>query len=162
MFEKAATVRDQIKAIETVIRKQEVMGIPLEEADIFYFIGKKVYLIVIRGHTIIGKEELKLHSEEFEEGNEVFILTSYYTDNYIPEKIVLNKPVEDLENFRQWLLKSKNKEVEIEFNIPQTIENFIKRNIKVDDLDSLKESFEKTFGFSLPSRIECFDISHLQ
>lgn len=162
MFEKAATVRDQIKAIETVIRKQEVMGIPLEEADIFYFIGKKVYLIVIRGHTIIGKEELKLYSEEFEEGNEVFILTSYYTHNYIPEKIVLNKPVEDLENFRQWLLKSKNKEVEIEFNIPQTVENFIKRNINVDDLDSLKESFEKTFGFSLPNRIECFDISHLQ
>lgn len=162
MFEKAAVVRDQIKAIETLIKKQEVMGLPIEEADIFYFVEKKVYLIVIRGHTIIGKDELKITNEEFEEGNEALILMSYYNNNYIPPQIILNKKIQDVENFKLWLIKSKNKEVEIDFNLPNQVENFIKRNITYEDLDSLKRTFEKTFGFSLPYRIECFDISHIQ
>jgi excinuclease ABC subunit C len=162
MFEKAAITRDQIKAIETVIKKQDILGIPIQEADLFYFVGKKIYLIIIRGHTIIGKEELRLSNEEFEEGNEILILTSYYTDNYIPSRIILNKKIEDIQNFKQWLLKSKGKDVQIDFNLPSGIESFIKRNITIPDLESLKEVFEKTFGFSLPNRIECFDISHLQ
>ncbi len=162
MFEKAAITRDQIKAIETVIKKQDILGIPIQEADLFYFVGKKIYLIIIRGHTIIGKEELRLSNEEFEEGNEILILTSYYTDNYIPSRIILNKKIEEIQNFKQWLLKSKGKDVQIDFNLPSGIESFIKRNITIPDLESLKEVFEKTFGFSLPNRIECFDISHLQ
>ncbi|MGB9766569.1 MAG: excinuclease ABC subunit UvrC [Sulfurihydrogenibium sp.] len=162
MFEKAAVVRDQIKAIETVIKKQEILGIPVEEADVFFFSGRKVYLIVIRGSTIIGKEELRISNEEFEEGNEILILTSYYNNNYIPERIILSKEIEDLENFKQWLLKSKGKDVIIDFKLLPQVENFIKRNITFTDLDSLKYQFEKTFGFKLPNRIECFDISHLQ
>jgi len=162
MFEKAAVIRDQIKAIETVIRKQEVLGIPIQEADVFYFIDKRVFLIVVRGHTIIGKEELRISNQDFEEGSEVFVLTSYYENNYIPEKIILNKKVQDIDNLKQWLYQSKGKKVEIDFAILPQIKNFIDRNINIADLETLKEVFEKTFNFPLPRRIECFDISHLQ
>jgi excinuclease ABC subunit C len=162
MFEKAAVIRDQIKAIEMTIKKQEVIGVGVEEADIFYFSSGRVYLIIVRGNRIVGKDELKVQNEEFEEGNEIAIITDYYSkDTYIPKTIITNKDLEDLENLKQWLLKAKNKEVEILTSLPEQVEGFIKRNINIENIENLKSEFEKVFGFSLPNRVECFDISHL-
>jgi excinuclease ABC subunit C len=162
MFEKAAVIRDQIKAIEMTIKKQEVIGVGVEEADIFYFLRNRVYLIIVRGSRIVGKDELKVQNEEFEEGNEIAIITDYYSkDTYIPKTIITNKDLEDLENLKQWLLKGKNKEVEILTSLPEQVEGFIKRNINIENIENLKSEFERVFGFSLPNRVECFDISHL-
>jgi excinuclease ABC subunit C len=162
MFEKAAVIRDQIKAIEMTIKKQEVIGVGVEEADIFYFLRNRVYLIIVRGNRIVGKDELKVQNEEFEEGNETAIITDYYSkDTYIPKTIITNKDLEDLENLKQWLLKAKNKEVEILTSLPEQVEGFIKRNINIENIENLKLEFERVFGFSLPNRVECFDISHL-
>jgi excinuclease ABC subunit C len=162
MFEKAAVIRDQIKAIEMTIKKQEVIGVGVEEADIFYFLRNRVYLIIVRGNRIVGKDELKVQNEEFEEGNEIAIITDYYSkDTYIPKAIITNKNLEDLENLKQWLLKAKNKEVEILTSLPEQVEGFIKRNINIENIENLKSEFERVFGFSLPNRVECFDISHL-
>ncbi|WP_299237925.1 excinuclease ABC subunit UvrC [Sulfurihydrogenibium sp.] len=162
MFEKAAVIRDQIKAIEMTIKKQEVIGVGVEEADIFYFLRNRVYLIIVRGNRIVGKDELKVQNEEFEEGNEIAIITDYYSkDTYIPKTIITNKDLEDLENLKQWLLKGKNKEVEILTSLPEQVEGFIKRNINIENIENLKSEFEKVFGFGLPNRVECFDISHL-
>ncbi|MBX0310910.1 MAG: excinuclease ABC subunit UvrC [Sulfurihydrogenibium sp.] len=162
MFEKAAVIRDQIKAIEMTIKKQEVIGVGVEEADIFYFLRNRVYLIIVRGNRIVGKDELKVQNEEFEEDNEIAIITDYYSkDTYIPKTIITNKDLEDLENLKQWLLKAKNKEVEILTSLPEQVEGFIKRNINIENIENLKSEFERVFGFSLPNRVECFDISHL-
>ncbi|EEP60988.1 excinuclease ABC subunit UvrC [Sulfurihydrogenibium yellowstonense] len=162
MFEKAAVIRDQIKAIEMTIKKQEVIGVGVEEADIFYFSSGRAYLIIVRGNRIVGKDELKVQNEEFEEGNEIAIITDYYSkDTYIPKTIITNKDLEDLENLKQWLLKAKNKEVEILTSLPEQVEGFIKRNINIENVENLKSEFERVFGFSLPNRVECFDISHL-
>lgn len=162
MFEKAAVIRDQIKAIEMTIKKQEVIGVGVEEADIFYFLRNRVYLIIVRGNRIVGKDELKVQNEEFEEGNEIAIITDYYSkDTYIPKTIITNKDLEDLENLKQWLLKAKNKEVEILTSLPEQVEGFIKRNINIENIENLRSEFERVFGFGLPNRVECFDISHL-
>jgi len=162
MFEKAAVIRDQIKAIEMTIKKQEVIGVGVEEADIFYFLRNRVYLIIVRGNRIVGKDELKVQNEEFEEGNEIAITTDYYSkDTYIPKTIITNKDLEDLENLKQWLLKAKNKELKILTSLPEQVEGFIKRNINIENIENLESEFEKVFGFSLPNRVECFDISHL-
>jgi excinuclease ABC subunit C len=162
MFEKAAVIRDQIKAIEMTIKKQEVIGVGIEEADIFYFLRNRVYLIIVRGNRIVGKDELKVQNEEFEEGNEIAIIADYCNKGtYIPKTIVTNKDLEDLENLKQWLLKAKNKEVEILTSLPEQVEGFIKRNINIENIENLKSEFEKVFGFSFPNRVECFDISHL-
>jgi excinuclease ABC subunit C len=162
MFEKAAVIRDKIKAIEIAIKKQEIIGVGVEEADIFYFLSGRAYLIIVRGNRIVGKDELKVQNEEFEEGNEIAIITYYYSkDIYIPKTIITNKDLEDLENLKQWLLKAKNKGVEILTSLPEQVEGFIKRNMNIENIENLKSEFEKVFGFSLPNRVECFDISHL-
>lgn len=161
IFEKASIIRDQIKALETVVKKQEVTGLNTEEADVFYITPTDIYLIIIRANTIIGKERLNV-SNDIEEETTINILIEYYDKgNYIPKNIIINKSLKDQELFTKWLENSKKKEVSLSNILPQPIKNFIDRNIPMIDVSDITMNFEMVFGFPLPKRIECFDISHL-
>ncbi len=163
MFEKAAIVRDQIKAMENLVQKQEVVGLPFEEGDIFFFLNEEVFFVIVRGYRIVGKEFLKVEGNVKNQFSE--IISSYYAKgNYIPEKIFSNKPIPEKEFLKQWLSQKKNKEVFIEESIPEKILSFIERNINIHmpDISYLAKYFQDIFGFPLPERIEGFDISTLQ
>jgi len=84
----------------------------------------------------------------------------YQKGNYIPSKILLNREISDLENLKKWLSKFKN--VEVEVGLPIEVENFVKRNISYVDVSVIENEFKNVFGFTLPKRIEGFDISTLQ
>ncbi len=165
MFEKAAVVRDQIKALENILQKQGIVGLPVEEADIFFFKEKDVYLIVVRGYRIAGKENLKLYSSDFIGEYQKDIITGYYMKgNYIPEKIFTNANIKEKQFLEKWLSKRKGGDVKVDKEIPQQILDFINRNISFEgeDLKEVSSVFKKVFGFELPERIEGFDISTLQ
>ncbi len=163
MFEKAAILRDQITAMENLIQKQEVLGLPYEEADIFYFTGKKVLLIVVRGFRIVGKNFLDFKEYGISDSFVGDVLTEYYgKGNYIPDMVILNEKLEDTDNLLRWLSKKKGKDVKIGFEILDEIKNFIGRNYSFADISDLKKAFKEMFGFDMPKRIEGFDISTLQ
>ncbi|WP_457623804.1 excinuclease ABC subunit UvrC [Persephonella sp.] len=160
-FEKAAVIRDQIVAMENLVKKQEVLGLPVDEADIFYFFDREIYLIIIRGSRIVGKEILEL-KERGIDNLEISVISNYYIKgNYIPDKILVNREITERENLIRWLSDKKKKEVTLSYKIPEKIENFIKRNISGIGLEETRKLFEKIFGFKLPYRIEGFDISTL-
>ena len=164
MFEKAAVVRDQIKAMENLIQKQEVTGLSFEEADIFYIYGNEMLLVIVRGFRIVGKENLKIEYAESLESSLTSIIADYYSKgNYIPEKVFVNKKLSEKDFLTGWLSK-KRENITIEETIPKEILSFIQRNVSTlsIDLSELSSYFEKTFGFKLPERIEGFDISTLQ
>ena len=162
MFEKAAVVKDQIIALENLIKKQEIVGLPVEDADIFYFFQNNVLLIVVRGFRIVGKQELQLKGE-LSDNFELNIIREYYSrGNFIPDEIIVNKDIKELENLKKWLSEIKKSEIKISSDIPVEITNFVKRNISYVDLKETENLFKKIFGFELPNRIEGFDISTLQ
>ena len=160
MFEKASIVRDQIIALENLIKKQEVIGLPIEEADVFYITSTAIYLIIVRGYRILGKDEIKIDGNLNENETPLVIMNYYQKGNYIPKQILLNKEIPEIENLQKWL--SKFKKVEIGIGLIKEIENFIKRNISDIDLSIISKEFKSIFGFDLPNRIEGFDISTLQ
>ncbi len=162
MFEKAAVVRDQIKAMENLIQKQEVAGFPFNEGDVFFFHNNGVFLVVIRRHSIVGKEELKLIGDYNKNEIQEIIAGYYMRGNYIPEKIFLNRQIQDKKFLEKWLSKKKGKNVILKEKIPEKIEDFVKRNISFENLSILEKVFKDVFGFPLPERIEGFDISTLQ
>jgi len=163
LFEKAAVVRDQITAMENLIQKQEVMGLPFEEADIFYFSQNKVLLIVVRGFRIVGKNLLQFKQIGIDSSFQDGVITQYYgRDNYIPEVVMTNIHLTEEENISKWLETKKNSPVEISYHIPDGIKSFINRNFHITDMTALKVQFKTVFGFELPERIEGFDISTLQ
>ncbi len=160
-FEKAAVVRDQILAMENLISKQEVLGIPVDEADIFYFSETEVYLIIIRGKRIVGKENLEL-KEEGLENFEISLISNYYSKgNFIPEKVISSRYFSDYQNLKRWLSEKKGSDVKLLFEIPDQIKAFIERNMGSIDLSEMEKIFKSVFGFELPERIEGFDISTL-
>ncbi len=162
MFEKASVVKDQIVALENLIRKQEILGLSIEEADIFYFFQNQVLLIVVRGNRIIGKDELKLKGE-ISDNLESTIISEYYSKgNYIPDKILSNKRIKDEVSLQKWLSDIRKAQIRISYEIPDEIINFIKRNISFIDLTEVEKLFREVFDFNLPNRIEGFDISTLQ
>ncbi len=163
MFEKAAILRDQITAMENLVQKQEVLGLPYEEADIFYFSGKKVLLIVVRGFRIVGKNFLDFKEYGLSDSFVDDVLTEYYgKGNYIPDIIIVNKKIGDTDNLIKWLSGKKGKDIRISFEIIQEIRNFIDRNYNFTEMSELKRIFKDTFEFDMPHRIEGFDISTLQ
>lgn len=159
MFEKAATVRDQIKALETVIKKQDIVGLDVDEADVFFITDMDIYLIVIRGFMVVGKERLNIHGKPDNTIN--FLIEYYERGGFIPKIIIINKKLDDEELFIRWLKEFKSKDVSLSHNIPVKLKDFIQRNIPVIDLTEIHQAFKSVFGFELPERIECFDISHL-
>ena len=164
LFEKAAVVRDQISALENLIKKQKVVGIPEKEADVFYINYPDVYITIIRANRIIGMDKLKVSNIEDEE-NIVSLIISYYKQgNFIPEKVIINKQLEDIENLKKWLSNVAKKEIKVETQIIPEVKEFTKQNIKHSsiDLKALDKEFKKVFNFRLPDRIEGFDISTLQ
>ncbi|EDP74067.1 GIY-YIG nuclease family protein, partial [Hydrogenivirga sp. 128-5-R1-1] len=135
LFEKAAVVRDQISALENLIKKQKVVGIPEKEADIFYINYPDIYITVIRTNRIIGMDKLKVSNIEDEE-NIVSLIISYYKQgNFIPGKVVINKQLEDIENLQKWLSNVAGKEIKVETQIIPEVEAFIKQNIKHSSID---------------------------
>jgi excinuclease ABC subunit C len=164
LFEKAAVVRDQITALENLIKKQKVIGISEKEADVFYISFSEIYLTVVRANRIIGIDKLKVSNVEDEE-NIISVIMSYYKQgNFLPQKIIINKKIEDLEHLQKWVKEHYKKDIKIETEISSEIRDFIERNVKHSkiDLKGLKEAFENIFNFKLPQRIEGFDISTLQ
>lgn len=160
MFEKAALIRDQIRSLEALVKKQEIIGVDIQEADIFFITDTDIYIIIIRGYMILGKEKLTISDRL--SGQIINILIGYYDKgNYIPSNVILNKRLEDEDYFLRWLREYKKREVNLSHCIPSKVESFIQRNLSSIDIDKLSTIFRDTFGFNLPERIECFDISHI-
>ena len=161
MFEKASVVRDQIVALENLVRKQEVIGLPVKEADVFFFTGDKLLLVIVRGNRIVGIDELKTDKLVDEASVVPLILNYYKQGNFIPQSIIVNQNFQDLPHLEKYL--SAHRKVKISTDVPREVRRFIDRNVgKTVNLSVLKETFKNVFGFELPYRIEGFDISTLQ
>ncbi|WP_457638665.1 excinuclease ABC subunit UvrC [Persephonella sp.] len=163
LFEKAAVVRDQITAMENLIQKQEVLGLPFEEADLFYISGGNILLVIVRGHRIVGKKLLEIKGDSLNGLSIDSVVVDYYrSGNYIPVRVITNVPLNEKENILKWLENKRKSTVEISFELPEEIKSFIERNFHFTDVSVLEEEFKRVLGIHLPERIEGFDISTLQ
>jgi len=155
LFEKCAHIRDQINALENITRGQTVSGLPYQEADFIYSIGRRIGLFLIRSGKLISKE---IYDLEREEDIEEFLL-GYYYSNYIPRTIIVNfKIPRDIE---KWLYDRSGGRVCITNDIHPDLMSLAEENVKDNlALDLLEREFEEKLGISLPGIIEGFDISH--
>ncbi|RLJ70188.1 excinuclease ABC subunit C [Hydrogenivirga caldilitoris] len=155
LFEKCAHIRDQIRALENITRGQSVTGLPYNCADLFYTLGRRVGLFLIRGGKLISKEIYDLDREtDFEE----FIL-GYYYSNFVPETILGNFKLS--EEAKRWIRERAKHKVEFLQEVPLELVNLAEENVKESiNLELLEEEFSGKLGIQLPRIIEGFDISH--
>jgi excinuclease ABC subunit C len=185
-FERAAYLRDQIREIEKLTEKQQVLRTVATDQDVIAFAREEgaavVQVFYIRGGKLIGSEPFALQNTEDEDDQH--LLTQFMTQFYdsaaqVPPNILLADHVEEPLIIEQWLSQKGGHKVEI--NVPRRGE---KRQLvelaaqnarqKLDELRlqwlnseqravaALSELRDLLDLPGLPARIECFDISNTQ
>jgi len=178
-FEKAAAVRDQIKAIEKTVERQYVVSRRMADQDVVGLAQKEgIYLLVIffirKGYltgtrNFLIKEPNALSSEVME----AFLKQHYGREGFIPREILISEPIDDLIPITDWLSAQAEKRVVI--RNPRQGEKRKLTGMAVANAENLllghaaaqKEALLNTTRSLLgltrtPTRIEGLDISNFQ
>lgn len=186
-FEKAAAVRDQLKAIEYINQRHKVVNPKMTDHDVIAVARDKndacVQILFIRNGKLVGSDARMLGGAEGEPDEEILsqFLTQFYSDvAEVPHEIILPNEVEEARIIEQWL-KDKRGGHKVTITVPQRGDkhNLIKmaeenasealRMIRAQwEADTHKHEqalAELQAALKLPTppnRIECYDISTTQ
>ena len=187
-FEKAAAIRDQLKAIQSIIERQKIVfATDYKDSDVLALARSDgeacVQVFFIRGGKLIGREYFILEGTEDAADAEVMeqFITQFYTEAAnIPQQVMLPQEIEEAKIIGQWL-RSKRGGEKVEFFVPQ--EGQPQELVKMasenatETLSALRAQWEadthkqeqalaelqKALKLKEPpNRIECYDISNTQ
>ena len=185
-YEKAAVLRDQIKAVKDVINWQKLATRVKGEQDVIAFAQEKdmayAQIFFIRSGRIIGREGFTMQGTLSEEAMQVmtdFVKQFYSSATYIPALILLQYPILDKAVIEGWLAKKKGSAVKIQsplrgdkkqlvdtaaLNAKRGLEELkIKQISGQSGINAALEELQKTLDMTaLPHRIEGYDISNIQ
>ncbi len=185
-YEKAAILRDQIKAIHQVIEGQRIATKVKGEQDVIAFAQDRdlacVQVFFIRGGKLIGRESFVLQGTEHEETGQImtnFVKQFYSSSPYVPPLLLLQHPVEDIAVVKGWLRSKRGRRVDIQ--VPRRgdkkeLVNIVAENAKqgLEQLRIKKLAAPRALEAALaelqrelhlprtPLRIEGYDISDIQ
>jgi excinuclease ABC subunit C len=185
-FERAAYLRDRLKAIEKVSEKQQVLRTVDTDQDVIAFAredGSAVaQVLFIRGGKLINAEPFALQGAE--DASDAELMASFITQFYdkapnIPPNLLLADHVEEPIIIERWLSQKSGRHVELK--VPrrgdkrQLIElatQNARQKLEEMRLQWLNSEQRAVAGLSelrdlldlaeLPMRIECYDISNTQ
>ncbi|MCB8966197.1 MAG: excinuclease ABC subunit UvrC [Chloroflexota bacterium] len=185
-FERAAEIRDQLKAIDKVVAKQKVISAANADQDVIAFAREQgdacVQVFFIRYGKLIGREYFLLDGTEGETDEEVLqnFLTQFYDEAaHIPKEVLLPNEVSEAMVIEEWLKQKRSTKVTL--HVPRRgqkreLVEMATRNAN-DTLGTLRQQWaadrskhvtamaELQQALNLPAppaRIECYDISHTQ
>lgn len=185
-FERAAKIRDQIRALEQMVEKQKIISQHKEDQDILGYarVGNLacVQVFFVRDGKLIGREHFMLDCNADEEAVEILtaFVKQYYSDaSFIPKEILLPTALEDQELIEQWLSELKQARVYIrrpQRGTKKELVEMVNHNAEVvlEETRAREEQkskeierglFELQQALNLSSpiqRIEAFDISTIQ
>ena len=188
-YERAAQIRDQIKAAGQIVERQKVVSGKQEDEDVIAFAQDArtgeacVQVFFIRRGKLIGRESFVLEGVQAGENGELlrsFVQQFYDEAAQVPPVILLPKDLDERQIIQQWL-RGKRGGQKVVLKVP-------KRGPKNDLVKMAAENaaatlttlqaqwqadthrqtealaqLQEALGLSSPpSRVECFDISTLQ
>lgn len=185
-FERAAKIRDQIRALQDVLQRQKMVNPEGTDEDVIALVkderGACVQMFFIRGGKLLGQRHFFV-SEGAEEQPGAIIgefLKQYYQEApEVPERILLPYEVEEGRLISQWLRQRRGSAVEI--RVPHRGEEARLVELAAHNaelaLQSLRQELEHQSEWlesallelqeelhlpHLPQRIEAYDISNIQ
>ena len=185
-YERAAYLRDQIRDIEQISQRQQVLRTVDTDQDVIAFAREDgsavVQVFYIRGGKLIGSEPFALQNTEGEDDGQLLgsFLTQFYdTAAQVPPNILLAEHIEEPVIIEQWLAHKGGHKVEIQVprrgekrklidmaaqNARQKLEELRLQwlNTEQKAVASLSEIRDLLGLPGLPGRIECYDISNTQ
>jgi excinuclease ABC subunit C len=118
-FEKAARVRDQIRAVEKTVERQTVVSAGMKDQDVIglYLSGREavVVILMVRGGYMVGTKNFAIHCE-FEDPQEALesFLKQYYRDRgSVPSEIILSNGIGDARLIAEWITGMAGRKVSL-------------------------------------------------
>jgi len=187
LYEKAATIRDQIRAIDTIVEKQKVVSQDQIDSDVIAMARENgeacVQIFFIRNGKLIGREYFILEGTEEALDSEIIeeFLKQFYSEAAnIPKEVLLPNEIEEANIIRQWLNIRRGGE-KVDIHVPhEGMSNEILGLAKENAIETLRSlrtqwqadtnrqtealsELQTVFNLSEPpNRIECYDISNTQ
>ncbi len=186
-FERAAALRDQIRAIDNVVERQKVISTDYIDSDVLALARSDgeacVQVFFIRGGKLIGRDYFLLEGAANVSDSDVmgeFLKQFYDQAPVVPPQVLLPQEVEEANIIRQWL-QQKSADGVVEILVPrqgiqQELIEMAAENA-AETLRSLQAQWEtdrvrqeqsiaelrEALGLqNLLNRIECYDISNTQ
>ncbi|CAG1015583.1 UvrABC system protein C [Anaerolineales bacterium] len=189
-FEKAAALRDQLKAISSIIERQKIVfATDYKDSDVLAMARTDgeacVQIFFIRGGKLIGREYFILEGTEDTADQQVMseFIKQFYTEAAnIPEQVMIPEEIEieEAKIIGQWL-RSKRGGSKVELFVPKEgqpheLVEMAAENAS-ETLQALRAQWqadthkqEQALGelqtalklSAPPNRIECYDVSHTQ
>ena len=184
-YEKAALMRDQIKAVEAVVEKQKITSADGDiDAMAFVQEGDQAFALVylVRQGRLVGRESFILTGTRDEEPSQImtsFVQQFYSTAEPIPRRILLQHSLREMPVIQQWLEDKRGKKVELRVpsrgagkalvdmvadNARESLEQSKIRSVADPHvLTAALQELQKVLSLpGLPGRIEGYDISNMQ
>ncbi len=186
-FERAAALRDQIRAIENVVERQKVVSSDYVDSDVLALARADgdacVQVFFIRGGKLIGRDYFLLEGATDASDADVLgeFLTQFYDQaSIVPPQVLLPQEVEEAQIIRQWLSQKRGDQC-VEILVPRQGQQReliqMAAENAAETLRSLQAQWqtdrhrqeqalaELQAALNLPkplNRIECYDISNTQ
>lgn len=185
-FERAAALRDRIRAIERINERQKVVSLDAEDQDIIGIArsgGRAViHAFFIRSGRLIGQENFNLDISEDDLPEvllEQFIKQYYQATVSMPKEIILPVLPEDALAITEWLTGKRGRKVHLRVPVrgeKKRLLDLVTRNASIALEQQKRAGFAtkatgeqaclelaEALGLEMPPvRIECYDISNLQ
>ena len=187
-FERAAVLRDRIRSVEKVAEEQRIKvdSNPISDMDLLALAQGTneswVEVFFIRHNKLIGRDHFIMEGTQDESPGVVlgqFIKQFYQSAANIPPRVLVQHPLEDPEVIQEWLRGLRKKAVRllrpqrgvhkqlIDTVAENAAQGLAQHRVKwLDNADltqqAMAELQEELSLPSLPHRMECYDISHIQ
>src|SRR5512143_4077646 len=187
-FEKAAALRDQLKAVQSIIERQKIIfATDYLDSDVLAMARSDgeacVQVFFIRGGKLIGREYFVLEGTEDAANAEVMtqFVKQFYTEAAtIPAQVMLPEAIEEARIISSWLRSQRGAKA-VEFVVPKegqpqqlvqmAAENAsetlaaLRAQWQADSHKQEQALSELQVALGLtdpPNRIECYDVSNIQ
>ena len=184
-FERAAEMRDQLRALETIVQKQRIVSGVSSDQDVIAFARDEgetcVEVLFIRGGKLLGQEYFVLDGADGENDQSVlnaFVERFYEEAAYVPPEVVLPHVLDEAHILENWLGRKRGDNVQLRVPRAQShddeLVSLARQNAR-ETLSSLKAQWQEDALRQeavlkelqdaldlprLPARIECYDISN--
>lgn len=183
-FERAAVLRDKIASIKAIDEKQKIINSKQTDSDIIALITSEnrafTEVFFVRSGKIIGRENYRIDDAADLTDEQImtdFVKQFYATAGYIPQEVILEVEIEDMDLVRDWLSEKRGKSVSLQ--VPKRGEKkqlieMVKKNAEIaaDNFKAEKLKYEQKNSVltrlaaclrleNEPKRIESYDISNI-
>lgn len=118
-FEKAARVRDKIRAVEKTVEHQTMVSSGMRDQDIIGLSRSGteagIVILFVRSGYMVGSRDFSIHCKWQNSGEalEAFLKQYYRDKGFVPSEIILSDEIEDMQLISEWLTEMAGKRVSI-------------------------------------------------